>query len=143
MSAEQLPLLPDTPPDLLVAIEETALELARLGGAEIESGMSRPLTVAYKTEGTGERAPRDPVSELDRAIEEMVRSRIADRFPSHGVIGEEMDVPARAEDEFVWVIDPLDGTSNFLNGFPLIACSIGVLHLGRPVAGAIWCSMPE
>lgn len=140
MSAAQLPLLPDPPPDLLAAIEETALELARLGGAEIEAGMSRPLTVDYKTDGAGGRAPRDPVSELDRSIEELVRTRIAEGFPSHGVIGEELDVPARAEDEFLWVIDPLDGTSNFLNGFPLIACSIGVLHFGRPVAGAIWCS---
>ncbi len=140
MSAGRLPLEPDASPDLLVALEETALELARLGRTEIEAGMSRPLTVDYKSEGTGKRAPRDPVSELDRSIEELVRARIAERFPSHGVIGEEFDVPARAEDEFVWVIDPLDGTSNFLNGFPLIACSIGVLHLGRPVAGAIWCS---
>lgn len=140
MSAEQLPLLPAPPPDVLAAIEETALGLARLGGAEIEAGMSRPLTVDYKTEGKDDRAPRDPVSELDRSIEELVRARIAERFPLHGVIGEEFDVPARAEGEFLWVIDPLDGTSNFLNGFPLIACSIGVLHLGRPVAGAIWCS---
>lgn len=140
MSTGELPLSPETPPDLLAAIEETALELARLGGVEIEAGMSRPLTVDYKTDGKDHAAPRDPVSELDRSIEQFVRSRVAERFPSHGVIGEEFDVPARAEDEFIWVIDPLDGTSNFLNGFPLIACSIGVLHLGRPVVGAIWCS---
>ncbi len=140
MSADQLPREPDAPPDLLAAIEETALALARLGGAEIEAGMSRPLTVDYKTAGRQDHGPRDPVSELDRSIEELVRGHIGERFPSHSVIGEEIDVAARAEDEFTWVIDPLDGTSNFLNGFPLIACSIGVLHLVRPVVGAIWCS---
>lgn len=140
MTAGQLSLFPDPPAELLVAIEEAALDLARLGGAEIEAGLSRTLTVDYKTEGKDGRAPRDPVSELDRAIEAMVRARISERFPSHGVIGEEIDVPARAEDEYVWVIDPLDGTSNFLNGFPFVACSIGILHHGRPVVGAIWCS---
>lgn len=137
--ARQLDLFPDPPGDLLAAIEETALELARLGGAEIEAGLSRTLTIDYKSEGKDGRAPRDPVSELDRSIEEAVRSRIAERFPSHGVIGEEIDVPAEAN-EYLWVIDPVDGTSNFLNGFPFVACSIGVLHHGRPVAGAIWCS---
>lgn len=137
--ARQLDLFPDPPGDLLAAIEETALELARLGGAEIEAGLSRTLTIDYKSEGKDGRAPRDPVSELDRSIEEAVRSRIAERFPSHGVIGEEIDIPAEAN-EYLWVIDPVDGTSNFLNGFPFVACSIGVLHHGRPVAGAIWCS---
>ncbi len=140
MVATQFDLFPDPPADLLAAIEETALELARLGGAEIEAGLSRTLTIDYKSEGTGGRAPRDPVSELDRSIEELVRGRIAARFPSHGVIGEELEVPARTGDEYLWVIDPVDGTSNFLNGFPFVACSIGVLQHGRPLAGAIWCS---
>ncbi len=136
----QLGLFADPPAALLAAIEATALELARLGGAEIEAGLTRDFIVDYKTEAKGDRAPRDPVSELDRSIEELVRARIAERFPTHGVIGEEIDSPAQADDEYLWVIDPVDGTSNFLNGFPFVACSIGVLHHGRPVAGAIWCS---
>lgn len=140
MTTGQLALFPDPPIDLLAEIEEVALELARLGGAEIEGGLTRTLTVDYKSAGKRDTAPRDPVSELDRSIEELVRGRIAARFPTHGVIGEEIDLPPNAADEFVWVIDPLDGTSNFLNGFPFIACSIGVLHFGRPIAGAIWCS---
>jgi myo-inositol-1(or 4)-monophosphatase len=40
----------------------------------------------------------------------------------------------------VWAIDPIDGTTNFVNGFPLFAASIGMLHRGCPVVGAIWCS---
>ena len=55
-------------------------------------------------------------------------------------MGEEVDEQPSPEQEFLWVIDPVDGTSNFVNGFPLFACSIGVLHYGRPVVGAIWCS---
>lgn len=139
MSA-QLPLLPDPPVAFLADLEATALELALLGGQEIEAGLRRTLTIDYKTAGKGDTAPRNPVSELDRAIEALVRERIAARFPAHAVIGEEVEGPPAPDTEFLWVIDPLDGTSNFLNGFPLVACSIGVLQHGRPVAGAIWCS---
>ena len=45
-----------------------------------------------------------------------------------------------AERDFVWVVDPVDGTTNFVNGFPLFAASIGVLYRGYPAVGAIWCS---
>jgi myo-inositol-1(or 4)-monophosphatase len=55
------------------------------------------------------------------------------------VLGEEVDEHPDVEREWVWVIDPVDGTANFINGFPLFAVSIGVLHRGVPVAGAIWC----
>lgn len=139
MSA-QLPLLPDPPAALLAELEATALELASLGGQEIEAGLGRALSIDYKTAGKGDAAPRDPVSELDRSIEALVRDRINARFPGHTVIGEEIDGHPTADTEFLWVIDPVDGTSNFLNGFPLVACSIGVLQHGRPIAGAIWCS---
>jgi myo-inositol-1(or 4)-monophosphatase len=136
----QLPLLPEPAPALLAEIEAVALELASLGGREIEAGLGRALVIDYKTAGKGDAAPRDPVSELDRAIEALVRERIAARFPGHAVLGEETDGHPSPDADFLWVIDPVDGTSNFLNGFPLVACSIGVLHHGRPVAGAIWCS---
>jgi myo-inositol-1(or 4)-monophosphatase len=42
---------------------------------------------------------------------------------------------------FVWAVDPTNGTTNFVNGFPMFAASIGVLHRGVPVAGAVWCSV--
>lgn len=47
--------------------------------------------------------------------------------------------PGRNHD-FVWAVDPIDGTTNFVNGFPLFAASIGVLHRGRPIVGALWCA---
>ncbi|MYI82359.1 MAG: hypothetical protein F4056_03295 [Chloroflexi bacterium] len=55
-------------------------------------------------------------------------------------MGAEAGGDAEADREFVWVLDPVDGTANFVNGFPLFASSIGVLRRGRPVVGAIWCS---
>ena len=125
----------------LAPIEEAALELGRLAGERITEALEREIVVEYKDEQTTSGgAPTNPVSETDRAVEVLLRERIAERFPEHGVIGEEAGGDAEADREFVWVLDPVDGTTNFVNGFPLFACSIGVLHRGRPVVGAIWCS---
>ena len=137
------PATADAPlPDerLLAEIEDVALEFARLAGDEIVQALRREISVEYKTDAKGDDAPTDPVSEVDRAVEQLIRERLADRFPSHGIVGEEVDEQPSADVEFLWVIDPVDGTTNFVNGFPLFASSIGVLHRRRPVAGAIWCS---
>jgi myo-inositol-1(or 4)-monophosphatase len=84
---------------------------------------------------------RDPVSEVDRRVEALIRTRLAERFPTHDIIGEEMEErPGRGQD-CVWAVDPIDGTTNFVNGFPMFAASIGVLHRGVPIIGAVWCSV--
>jgi myo-inositol-1(or 4)-monophosphatase len=124
---------------VLLEIEETALELARLAGAEIQSALGRTLAIRYKKSAEGAPAFRDPVSEVDHAVEVLIRARLAERFPEHGIIGEEFEEASRAHD-FLWAIDPIDGTTNFINGFPLFAASIGILHRGRPLVGALWCS---
>jgi len=70
----------------------------------------------------------------------LVRARLAERCPQHDIIGEELDErPGRGAD-FIWAVDPIDGTSNFVNGFPLFAASVGLLYRGYPVVGATWCS---
>lgn len=124
----------------LAPIEELALELARLAGAEIERTLSTTLAIRYKGDDGGAGAWRDPVSEVDHRVEELIRLRIAERFPDHGIIGEELDRQPCAPDALVWVIDPIDGTANFVSGFPMFAASIGVLKDGWPVVGAVWCS---
>ena len=135
------PQLPPLPGDAdLARIETAALELARLAGAEILAALEREIIVEYKDEPSRGRPPTNPVSEVDRAVEQLIRQLLDERFPSHGVVAEEMDLHPDPNAEFVWAVDPVDGTMNFVNGFPLFASSIGVLHHGRPVAGAIWCS---
>jgi myo-inositol-1(or 4)-monophosphatase len=124
----------------LSEIEETALELARLAGAEIQSALGRTLAVRYKKSDGGTTAFRDPVSEVDHAVEALIRARLAERFPGHAIVGEEVDAEPRPEHDFLWALDPVDGTANFVNGFPLFAASLGVLHQGRPLVGALWCS---
>lgn len=124
-------------PALQCAIDTTALELARAGGAAILTALRERIEVAYK--GDASRF-EDPVSSVDCAIERDIRRRVATAFPDHGLIGEESRSEPRPEATIQWVIDPIDGTSNFVHRYPLFACSIGVLHHGRPIAGAVWCS---
>jgi len=127
--------------DTLRAIEALALELARESGVIATAGLAREIEVVYKTESKVEgHAPRDPVSEIDREIETLVRERVSERFPGHDIIGEEVELHPDSADGYVWVIDPVDGTSNFVNGYPLFCVSIGILHNGEPVVGAIWCA---
>lgn len=125
--------------DELLAIEELAVELARLAGAEIELALGKTLDIRYKGETTGGAKWQDPVSEIDHRVERILRARLAERFPSRAIIGEEMGGSEGAGD-WIWAIDPIDGTVNFINGFPLFSASIGVLHAMRPVVGAMWCS---
>jgi myo-inositol-1(or 4)-monophosphatase len=121
-------------PAQLVEVEQTAVELAATAGNRLWLRFRSALTVEYKSPGH-----QDPVTEADREIERFLRDEIHARFPEHGVLGEEGSEPPRGV-PFVWVVDPLDGTANFINGLPLWAVSIGVLWYGRPVAGAIFLS---
>ena len=92
-----------------------------------------PIEVQYK-----DKAQQDPVSQADRGSEDHLRKAIADRFPDHAILGEEGQDAGPSGAEFTWVLDPLDGTTNFINGLPLFGVSVGVLRWGHPAAGAIW-----
>ncbi len=124
--------------DLLRDMERLAIELAGVAGAEISRALGSMLAVKYKT-GTEEDAWRDPVSEVDDKVERLIRMRVGESYPSHDIVGEEMDERPAPDGDFIWVIDPIDGTSNFVNGFPLFSASIGILYKGLPVVGALWC----
>ncbi|WP_432720388.1 inositol monophosphatase family protein [Jeongeupia wiesaeckerbachi] len=70
----------------------------------------------------------DFVSEVDRAAEQAIIETILEAYPTHAIIAEESG--ARGNSEYVWIIDPLDGTTNFLHGFPQYAVSIALEHRG-------------
>src|ERR1043165_1151167 len=78
----------------------------------------------------------DPVTEADKGAERAIRKLIAERYPDHGVIGEEYGED-RADAEFVWVLDPVDGTRAFIAGLPLWTTLIGLRFQGRPALGSI------
>ena len=77
-----------------------------------------------------------PVTIADRDAEAAMRVLINRAFPDHGIFGEEYGVE-RADAEFVWVLDPIDGTKSFISGLPLFGTLIALLHQGRPVLGVL------
>ncbi len=76
------------------------------------------------------------VTETDRAVEARLCEMIGDRYPGHGIIGEELG-RREAEAEFVWVLDPIDGTAPFVAGLPVYGTLIGLARGGRPLIGII------
>ena len=106
------------------------VELAETSGAFILPYFGNAdLTVELKSDKT-------PVTIADRGAEELMRAMIKRRFPDHGIIGEEFG-SENASNEFVWVLDPIDGTQSFATACPLFGTLIALLHQGRPILGAI------
>ena len=87
------------------------------------------VTVDHKSDAS-------PVTVADRNAEKRIRALISEKYPEHGIIGEEYG-SERSDAEFVWVLDPIDGTKSFISGVPLFATLIALLYKGRPVIGAI------
>lgn len=90
----------------------------------------------------------DLVTEVDKGSERMIRNLIATHFPHHSFLGEESVEPgpeasARAvekvtEAEYTWIVDPIDGTTNFIHGFPFFSVSIALAHRGEVIVGVIY-----
>ena len=108
---------------------ELAAELAEAAGAAIRPYFRRSIAVEDKPD-------LSPVTAADRAAEQAMRRVIAERFPEHGIIGEEFG-REREGAEFVWVIDPIDGTKSFISGVPLFGTLIALAQAGRPIVGII------
>jgi myo-inositol-1(or 4)-monophosphatase len=123
-----------------VTLERCAVRLARMAGDQICHELTSLPAVEFKPPVPGSPANGNPVSSTDRHVESLIRARLGTGFPDHAVIGEEYALTDGRDVPYTWVIDPVDGTSNYINGVPLFAASVGVLFRGRPVAGAIWCA---
>jgi len=94
---------------------------------EYQSRLSE-LSVEYKTKD-------ELVSEADRAVEKFLRTEINHRYPKHGILGEEQ--AEKAGDQYRWVIDPIDGTTSFVNGQPFYGISIGLEKSGETILAAV------
>jgi myo-inositol-1(or 4)-monophosphatase len=135
---DQAPDSPDSADPILIEIERKAAAMAKEAGRMLMGYFGGPLQIDYK-----DKQQSDPVTEADRETQAFLTARIGEAFPDHAVVGEE-DTESSEEPlpEFVWVLDPLDGTRNFSQGLPVFACSVGVLRRGVPVAGAIFLPWP-
>jgi myo-inositol-1(or 4)-monophosphatase len=113
--------------------EATAIELACAAGQRALEAFRASVALEFKG-----RKQNDPVTVLDRETETFLRQGLRAAFPDHGLLGEEHADDIAADADYVWVIDPIDGTANFASGVPLWGISIGLLQAGAPVVGCIW-----
>jgi len=111
----------------------TAIKAARRAGTIINRASIdlERLSVARK-------GPRDYVTEADRASEEAIVEVLRTAYPDHAVLGEEYGLQGPEQAEFQWIIDPLDGTTNFIHGLPTYAVSIALLHRGQVTQAVVY-----
>ncbi len=110
---------------------EVAVSLARQAGAILLDGWQRPgLAVERKGE-------TDPVTEIDRSSEALIVRGLEQAFPGCGILAEE-GTQIRAHERCRWIIDPLDGTMNYIKGYPMVAVSIGLEVDEKPVLGVVF-----
>lgn len=117
----------------LETFEQTAIELAHAAGRRALEAFRSTVALEFK----GKRQD-NPVTALDRDVETYLRTELRAAFPNHGLLGEEHADNIAADAQYVWVIDPIDGTMNFASGLPLFGISVGLLDWGVPVVGCIW-----
>jgi inositol-phosphate phosphatase / L-galactose 1-phosphate phosphatase / histidinol-phosphatase len=118
--------VPETDLDTLLTF---AQRLADAAGEIIRPYFRKPLAIRDK-------ADLSPVTAADREAEEAMRALIERHFPEHGLLGEEFG-GVREDAEFVWVLDPIDGTKSFISGVPLFGTLIALTRHRRPVLGII------
>lgn len=123
----------NSPYELLQA-RDFACSLGQLAAERLQRGREQARMIIEKAQG-------DWCSELDLQIENLLRERIAERYPEHLFWGEESlhsrPIAALLQDHHVWLVDPIDGSMNFLRGYPQYAVSIALLHDSMPVVACI------
>ena len=118
---------PQAPP----ALRDVAATLAREAGAILREGYGR----AHRPERKGR---IDLVTEYDRRSEDLLLRRLRERFPDHAVLAEESGVHEAGPSTMRWLVDPLDGTTNFAHNYPFFAVSIAAEAAGELVAGVVF-----
>ena len=113
-------------PEASVALAE---RLADAAGAVARRYFRQGLAIEDK-------ADESPVTRADREAEAAMRALIAEAFPDHGIFGEEHGIE-NPDADYLWVLDPIDGTKRFITGNPLFGCLIALLHEKTPILGVI------
>src|SRR5260221_12221271 len=113
-----------------------AIEAARAAGNIIIRAMKRLDTIKI-----AEKQPNDFVTEVDQRVEQEIISIIKKAYPAHGILGEESG--EIEGNDYQWVIDPIDGTRNFIHGFPHFAISIAITHKNKIEHGVIYDPMRQ
>lgn len=125
-----------------MSVIETAKAIAREAGAMIKSHMGTGFITETKSSSF------DVVTEIDKASEQLIRQRLAEAYPDHAFLGEEESFAHTGElqerlelaksEPFVWIVDPIDGTNNYVQGIPGFTVSIALSSYGELIAGVIY-----
>lgn len=113
----------------LMEVKDTALAFLKPASEETLRWFRTELKVELKED-------QSPVTIADKNTEEILRKHISKYFPEHGIIGEEFGLE-KDKKEWVWTIDPIDGTLSFIRGLPFYSILISLLHHGEPVVGIV------
>ncbi len=112
------------------------INIAKEAGELIREGFGKSFKIEFKT---GE---NNLVTEIDKASESLIVNFIKKNYPSHGILAEEGG-SENSNAEYIWVIDPLDGTTNFAHSLPIFAVSIGVQKNGETIVGVVYDIMSD
>ncbi|XP_023520115.1 phosphatase IMPL1, chloroplastic [Cucurbita pepo subsp. pepo] len=115
------------PPAQLIQVVENA---AKTGAEVVMDAVNKPRNIEYK-------GLTDLVTETDKTSEAAILEVVRKNFKDHLILGEEGGVIGDSSSDYLWCIDPLDGTTNFAHGYPSFAVSVGVLFRGNPAAAAV------
>jgi len=115
---------------------DIAIFTARQGGEVLKYYWGNLREINEKT------SPGDLVTEADKRSEEAIIAILAKNFPEHQILAEESGFHTKSSD-FVWVIDPLDGTTNYTHQYPMVAVSIGLLYQNQSILGVIYNPITE
>lgn len=110
------------------------LQFAEFAGRLADGSRARIHALNSEAFQTHKKGDGSPVTAVDQAVEDGIREMIAAEWPDHGIVGEERGASS-PDSEFVWVIDPIDGTLPFLAGFPVYGTLIALLRNGSPILG--------
>jgi myo-inositol-1(or 4)-monophosphatase len=106
------------------------IQISHQAGEIIREGFGQSFGIEYKTNES------NLVTDIDKASEKHIIEFIRGKYPSHSILAEEGGADAY-ESEYLWVVDPLDGTTNFAHGLPIFSVSIGLQKKGRTIAGVV------
>ncbi len=110
---------------------DVTIEIVRAAGAILRQGWGRAGQIDFKGEV-------DLVTEYDRRAEALIVAALLERFPTHHIYAEEQGDAGPGDSPYTWLIDPLDGTTNFAHGFPVFAVSVGLMHRGERLVGVVY-----
>jgi myo-inositol-1(or 4)-monophosphatase len=112
------------------------IEIAKEAGQIVREGFGKTINIEFKTNES------NLVTQIDKASEKRIIDFIKKEFPTHCILAEESG-ETKNTSEYLWVIDPLDGTTNFAHGFPIFSVSIGVQKNGITIAGVVYDIMQD